>query len=173
MPIWTAKWHFRAKIDVLWAVLGCSGLLLHALGRDLTFCSRFPFLASQVYKRALFGSFWALKSSSKARLVSICFLEPFWDPFWLILAPLLEPFLCHFGALTMILALLCRDTVFGRFLVTVDTVKPSKNIGFLWLLMIFAMSIDASLEPLKSPKWLQKVSQNGPKSVPKWYRKVC
>ena len=74
--------------------------------------------------------FLAPESSSKTRLVSIQVLEPFWDPFWLILAPLLEPFLCHFGALTMILALLCRDTVFGRFLVTVDTVKPSKNLCF-------------------------------------------
>ena len=74
--------------------------------------------------------FLAPKSSLNLRLVSNAFLEPFWIQFWSILGPLLEPFWYHFGALTMIMALLCRDTVFGRFLDTVDTVKPSKNLGF-------------------------------------------
>ena len=37
--------------------------------------------------------------------------------------------MCHFGPLTMILALLRRDIVFERFLGTVESVKPSKNIS--------------------------------------------
>ena len=65
-----------------------------------------------------------------------------WNPCWIILGPRLEKSRCRFGVVTMILALLRRDTVLGRLLETLENVKPLKTLIF-YCLVIIAISIDA------------------------------
>ena len=122
-------------------------------------------------------SFFGLEKQPKTRAVLRACLEPFWDTCWIIFASLLDPVLCHFGALTMILALLCRDTVFGRFLDTVDTVKPSKNLGFSMVFDDFR-DVDRCLIGTAKvsemvPKGDSKWSKIGPNMVSKSVLKNC
>ena len=61
----------------------------------------------------------------------------------------------------MILASLCRDTVFGRFLDTVDSVKSLKNIGF-------SMVFDDFRDVDRCLIGTAKVSKMARKVDPKW-----